>query len=185
MKAIEKTLFHRLEITFDLNILNNRLFSTMNHLISCATEASCQWQALKACCCTLLLVSILFGRGIKISFQLSLFVFQEPLKQYSHKFCRNVPYVIAYKLFGFGALKGHLPNQQNFPTSWLFNLKYKYCFLTVSEVCSLRNASVYLKLSNLVHFYSLVILCSQNNQTFKVYLIVKGSICGLETTIVI
>lgn len=38
------------------------------------------------------------------------FVFQEPLKEYSHKFCRNVPHVIAYKLFGFGALKGHLPN---------------------------------------------------------------------------
>lgn len=56
------------------------------------------------------LASILFGRRIKISFQVSLFVFQEPLKQYSHKFCRNVPCAIAYKLFGFGALKGHLPN---------------------------------------------------------------------------
>lgn len=26
MKGIEETLFHRLEITFDLNILKNRLF---------------------------------------------------------------------------------------------------------------------------------------------------------------
>lgn len=38
MKGIEETLFHRLEITFDLNIVKNRLFSTMNHLINCATE---------------------------------------------------------------------------------------------------------------------------------------------------
>lgn len=40
MKGIEETLFHRLEITFDLNILKNRLFSTMNLLINCATETS-------------------------------------------------------------------------------------------------------------------------------------------------
>lgn len=40
MKGIEKTLFHRLEITFDLNILKTRLFSAMNHLISRATETS-------------------------------------------------------------------------------------------------------------------------------------------------
>lgn len=38
MKGIEETLFHRLEITFDLNILKNRLFSTMNHLINCARD---------------------------------------------------------------------------------------------------------------------------------------------------
>lgn len=63
MKGIEETLFHRLEITFDLNILKNRLFSTMNRLINCATETSFEWQALKECCCTLLLVSVLFGRG--------------------------------------------------------------------------------------------------------------------------
>lgn len=59
MKGIEETLFHRSEITFDLNILKNRLFSTMNHLINCATETSSEWQALKERCCTLLLGSVL------------------------------------------------------------------------------------------------------------------------------
>lgn len=38
MEGIEETLFHRLEITFDLNILKNRLFSAMSRLISWATE---------------------------------------------------------------------------------------------------------------------------------------------------
>lgn len=40
MKGIEETLAHRLEITFDLNIVKNRLFSTMNHLINYSVETS-------------------------------------------------------------------------------------------------------------------------------------------------
>lgn len=38
MKGIEETLAHRLEITFDLNIVKNRLFPTMSHLINGTAE---------------------------------------------------------------------------------------------------------------------------------------------------
>lgn len=100
MEGIEESLFHRLEITFDLNILKNRLFSTMSCLISCARDPVLMVNFEREPLYSFVSPHLIW-KGEKRSFQLSLFVFQEPRKQCSHTFWRNAPHVTAYKLFGF------------------------------------------------------------------------------------